>query len=150
MQDKVGWLWKAVMMARVSGAVALVVWVWCSVAAMAEYVKYKDPEQPVAIRVRDLLGRMTLEEKIGQMAQIDRSVANVLTMRTYSIGNYKTISIAVTFITLLVMSKCCLYFVMVCECFCSFAISILVQMIQLIDQNKLLPFLKPWRLRINH
>jgi beta-glucosidase len=28
---------------------------------------YKDPAQPVATRVRDLLGRMTLEEKVAQM-----------------------------------------------------------------------------------
>jgi beta-glucosidase len=28
---------------------------------------YLDPHQPVEVRVRDLLGRMTLEEKIGQM-----------------------------------------------------------------------------------
>lgn len=57
-------------------------------AEAVEYMKYRDPRQPVAVRVRDLLDRMTLEEKIGQMVQIDRSVANVLTMRTYSIGNF--------------------------------------------------------------
>lgn len=32
---------------------------------------YRDPAQPVSVRVEDLLGRMTLEEKIGQMTQID-------------------------------------------------------------------------------
>jgi beta-glucosidase len=32
---------------------------------------YKDPSQPVDVRVRDLLGRMTLEEKIGQMGQVN-------------------------------------------------------------------------------
>ncbi|KAM6584090.1 hypothetical protein CsatB_011092 [Cannabis sativa] len=76
-------------MARVSVSLLLLfVWIWWWVAmAEAEYVRYKDPKQPVAIRLRDLLNRMTLEEKIGQMAQIDRSVANVLTMRTYSIGS---------------------------------------------------------------
>lgn len=60
---------------------------WAAIAEAVEYMKYRDPRQPVAVRVRDLLGRMTLEEKIGQMVQIDRSVANVLTMRTYSIGS---------------------------------------------------------------
>lgn len=55
-------------------------------AQSTEYVTYKDPEQPVAARVKDLLSRMTLEEKIGQMTQIDRTVATYDFMRTYSIG----------------------------------------------------------------
>ena len=33
---------------------------------------YLDSAQPVALRVDDLLGRMTLEEKIGQMTQAER------------------------------------------------------------------------------
>ena len=33
---------------------------------------YLDSAQPVALRVKDLLGRMTLEEKIGQMTQAER------------------------------------------------------------------------------
>nr|GMD20274.1 beta-glucosidase BoGH3B-like [Ipomoea batatas] len=36
---------------------------------------YKDPNAPVEERVKDLLSRMTLQEKIGQMAQIERLVA---------------------------------------------------------------------------
>lgn len=32
---------------------------------------YKDPRQPVAERVKDLLSRMTLAEKVGQMTQLD-------------------------------------------------------------------------------
>jgi beta-glucosidase len=32
---------------------------------------YEDPSQPVAKRVKDLLKRMTLEEKIGQLSQVD-------------------------------------------------------------------------------
>lgn len=55
-----------------------------------EYVLYKDPKQRVSDRVADLLGRMTLEEKIGQMVQIDRSVATVNIMRDYFIGMQKT------------------------------------------------------------
>lgn len=66
----------------------LLVWWWVGFSAVnADYIKYKDANQPVAARVGDLLSRMTLEEKIGQMVQIDRSVANVDTMRTYFIGN---------------------------------------------------------------
>lgn len=55
--------------------------------ANAEYAKYKDPKQPVAVRVKDLLGRMSLEEKIGQMVQIDRTIATVQFMKDYSIGS---------------------------------------------------------------
>ncbi|XP_059430406.1 uncharacterized protein LOC132164015 [Corylus avellana] len=36
---------------------------------------YKDPNAPVEDRVKDLLSRMTLEEKVGQMTQIERRVA---------------------------------------------------------------------------
>src|SRR3569833_2922804 len=32
---------------------------------------YKDPKAPVALRVKDLLSRMTLEEKIAQMSASD-------------------------------------------------------------------------------
>ncbi len=35
---------------------------------------YKDPKQPIEARVDDLLGRMTLEEKVGQMLQLDGRV----------------------------------------------------------------------------
>ncbi len=34
-------------------------------------VLYKDPSQPVEVRVEDLLSRMTLDEKIGQMTQVE-------------------------------------------------------------------------------
>jgi beta-glucosidase len=32
---------------------------------------YKDPSQSVEARVDDLLSRMTLEEKVGQLLQLD-------------------------------------------------------------------------------
>lgn len=38
-----------------------------SVDAAASRPLYKDPSQPVAVRVQDLLSRMTLEEKVAQM-----------------------------------------------------------------------------------
>lgn len=49
-------------------------------------VRYKDQTQPINRRINDLLRRMTLEEKIGQMTQIDRMVASAEIMRKYHIG----------------------------------------------------------------
>ena len=66
----------------------IMLWLMVLVAmAVGENVKYKDPKQPVAVRIKDLIGRMTLEEKIGQMVQIDRLTASPDIMQTYSIGN---------------------------------------------------------------
>lgn len=48
----------------------------CIVAGQFKSVKgpvYKDPSQPVEVRVKDLLSRMTLEEKIAQMEDISAS-----------------------------------------------------------------------------
>ncbi|XP_021773441.1 uncharacterized protein LOC110737394 [Chenopodium quinoa] len=56
-------------------------------SADTEYVLYKDPKQSASARVKDLLGRMTLDEKIGQMTQIDRTKATPEVMKTYSIGS---------------------------------------------------------------
>ncbi|GKV35595.1 hypothetical protein SLEP1_g43842 [Rubroshorea leprosula] len=61
----------------------------CCLAAFveAEYMKYKDPKQHLNVRIKDLMKRMTLEEKIGQMVQIDRSVASNEVMKKYFIGS---------------------------------------------------------------
>ncbi|KAG5117821.1 hypothetical protein JHK84_043934 [Glycine max] len=40
-----------------------------------EYMKYKDPKQSIDTCVKDLVSRMTLEEKIGQMLQIEQKYA---------------------------------------------------------------------------
>src|SRR2546429_9886472 len=40
--------------------------------AVAAVPPYKDPSQPVPVRVADLLGRMSLDEKLGQMTQAER------------------------------------------------------------------------------
>ncbi|RDX61359.1 hypothetical protein CR513_60419, partial [Mucuna pruriens] len=53
----------------------------------AEYLKYKDPKQPLNVRIKDLMGRMTLEEKIGQMVQVDRKVVSAQVMKKYYIGS---------------------------------------------------------------
>ncbi|CAI9106923.1 OLC1v1006171C1 [Oldenlandia corymbosa var. corymbosa] len=48
---------------------------------------YKDPNAPIEARVKDLLSRMTLHEKIGQMTQIERSVATPEAIRDRCIGS---------------------------------------------------------------
>ncbi|PIN20927.1 Glucan 1,3-beta-glucosidase [Handroanthus impetiginosus] len=53
----------------------------------ADYLKYKDPKQPLGVRIKDLMGRMTLEEKIGQMTQIERKLATPDIMKKYFIGS---------------------------------------------------------------
>ncbi|GFP87501.1 lysosomal beta glucosidase [Phtheirospermum japonicum] len=60
---------------------------WIVVSNPNEYVIYKDPNQPVSKRVTDLLKRMTLAEKIGQMTQIERSVASADVLKQYYIGS---------------------------------------------------------------
>ena len=42
----------------------------CQPAAAQSDALYKDPDQPVAARVDDLIGRMTLEEKVAQLLTI--------------------------------------------------------------------------------
>nr|XP_027124556.1 uncharacterized protein LOC113741255 [Coffea arabica] len=66
--------------------VGMVLHLWMAVTE-ADYMKYKDPNQPVNVRVRDLLSRMTLEEKIGQMTQIDRKISSKEIMKKYFIGS---------------------------------------------------------------
>lgn len=63
---------------------------FCVVAAAADSYKYKDPKQPLGARIRDLMKRMTLQEKIGQMVQIERSVATPEVMKKYFIGKKKS------------------------------------------------------------
>ncbi len=49
---------------------------------------YKDPSQPVQARVEDLLSQMTLDEKIGQMTQADKSALQALDdIRLYALGS---------------------------------------------------------------
>src|SRR5574342_119192 len=49
---------------------------------------YRDPSLPVATRVSDLLARMTLDEKIGQMTQVDRSALTAQSdIATFRLGS---------------------------------------------------------------
>jgi hypothetical protein len=52
------------------------------------YRLYQDAQQPVEERVKDLLSRMTLAEKIGQMTQTERTVSNHSNIRDFGIGGY--------------------------------------------------------------
>ncbi|OEL25078.1 Beta-glucosidase BoGH3B [Dichanthelium oligosanthes] len=49
--------------------------------------RYKDPRQPLNRRIDDLLGRMTIAEKIGQMSQIERENATANVVRGYFVGS---------------------------------------------------------------
>jgi beta-glucosidase len=51
---------------------------------------YKNPNQPIEARIKDLLSRMTLNEKIGQIIQIERTVATSSVITNLSIGMYYT------------------------------------------------------------
>ncbi|WOK98493.1 hypothetical protein Cni_G07205 [Canna indica] len=66
--------------------IILIVSCWGTMG-VAEYLKYKDPKQPLNVRINDLLRRMTLAEKIGQMSQIERENATADVMKTYFIGS---------------------------------------------------------------
>ncbi|KAK6141882.1 hypothetical protein DH2020_024379 [Rehmannia glutinosa] len=65
----------------------LVVLCLCAAFTEAENLKYKDPKQPLNVRIKDLMKRMTLEEKIGQMTQIERKLASPDVMKKYFIGS---------------------------------------------------------------
>ncbi|KAL1332597.1 uncharacterized protein [Arachis hypogaea] len=55
--------------------------------AMEDDCLYKNPTAPIEARVKDLLSRMTLQEKIGQMTQIERSFATPFALSHFSIGS---------------------------------------------------------------
>lgn len=48
---------------------------------------YQDPTQSIEARVTDLLARMTLEEKIGQMTQVERGSITPDALAQYTIGS---------------------------------------------------------------
>ncbi|WP_200207052.1 glycoside hydrolase family 3 protein [Micromonospora coerulea] len=55
--------------------------------ATAASFPYQDPTLPVATRVADLLARMTLDEKIGQMTQAERGSVTQADLTTYRLGS---------------------------------------------------------------
>jgi beta-glucosidase len=67
-----GWIWAAL-------AAPLALTLASSAGAQNSGPLYKDPRQSVAARVEDLLGRMTLAEKVGQMQAIWENKGDVQT-----------------------------------------------------------------------
>ncbi|KAF9596222.1 hypothetical protein IFM89_007904 [Coptis chinensis] len=61
---------------------------WAATAEDTGFIKYKDPKLPMGIRIRDLMKRMTLAEKIGQMTQIERLNATADVMKNFFIGKH--------------------------------------------------------------
>ncbi|MDX3660213.1 glycoside hydrolase family 3 N-terminal domain-containing protein [Streptomyces sp. ID05-26A] len=55
-------------------------------AAAADPI-YKDPTQPIPARVADLLGRMSLDEKVGQMTQAERNAVSNADLTNFRIGS---------------------------------------------------------------
>ncbi|XP_019090076.1 PREDICTED: uncharacterized protein LOC104736174 [Camelina sativa] len=62
----------------------------CAVAANKvplTNAKYKNPKEPLGVRIKNLMSRMTLEEKIGQMIQVKRANATAEVIKKYFIGS---------------------------------------------------------------
>ena len=60
---------------------------WAPTRAMAQTPPYKDPTQPIATRVADLMSRMTLDEKLGQMTQAERGSISNAQVTQFRIGS---------------------------------------------------------------
>lgn len=59
-----------------------------SVSSIAQIPKYKDPNASIDDRINDLLSRMTLDEKIGQMTQADNAATeNMDDVNNYYLGS---------------------------------------------------------------
>src|SRR5690349_23018365 len=56
-------------------------------SAAAQSFPYQDPSLPVATRVNDLLGRMSLDEKIGQMTQAERGAVTNAQITQFRLGS---------------------------------------------------------------
>ena len=60
----------------------------CLDSSKTDKLKYKDPTLSIEERVEDLLSRMNLNEKLGQMTQIERgALTNIIDLTEYNIGS---------------------------------------------------------------
>jgi beta-glucosidase len=55
--------------------------------ARADLLPYQDPSLPVSVRVDDLLSRMSLDDKIGQMTQAERSSVTPAQITQFRLGS---------------------------------------------------------------
>ncbi|KAL6990470.1 beta-glucosidase [Sarracenia purpurea var. burkii] len=67
------------------GLLLLSSWTVMAEARNSKHAKYMDPKQPIEARIDDLLIRMTLEEKVDQMTQLERQNLIAKIMRKYAI-----------------------------------------------------------------
>src|SRR5262245_39744847 len=65
---------------------AAAVGLFAPTAARANHLPYHDPSLPIPTRVNDLLGRMSLDEKIGQMTQAERNAASTAQITQFRLG----------------------------------------------------------------
>ena len=65
-----------------------------AVQAQPASPRYKDPSLPVDERVKDLLGRMTLEEKVAQMGSTWQNRGSHVSEQTYFVGADGKIDVA--------------------------------------------------------
>lgn len=64
------------LVAAAAAALAMAVAAPSAAPGATDVLPYEDPSQPVPARVADLLSRMTLEEKVGQMTQAERGAVS--------------------------------------------------------------------------
>ncbi|KAL9238677.1 hypothetical protein vseg_013067 [Gypsophila vaccaria] len=81
------WVPKLRIMAFVLWAWMLALLLWACLTDADGYTRYKDPKTEIEQRVVDLLSRMSLPEKIGQMVQIERKVSSFDVLKNYFIGS---------------------------------------------------------------
>src|SRR5690349_4082263 len=68
---------RAVGAATAAALLAVAAPLFAAEAPAAGTVVYKDPRQPLSVRVEDLLRRMTLEEKVAQLQTVWESKAKL-------------------------------------------------------------------------
>lgn len=65
---------------------------------------YRDPNAAIECRVKDLISRMTLKEKVAQMTQIEKSVADLTAITQLSIGISSSSFVVVVIIIIIYFS----------------------------------------------